>query len=190
MRTKTLAEKRRTLLWTKTTAETRKYFMLTRTLAEKGWLLLLPKPVPKKDKPILKTHKANHEHCKKKRHSQSKPTQTETQAKNLEADFSDSTKPTWTYASEETTAKQKRRELENLLAEKILTNTLLWKVPPLKTNWLYELKTTTPKKNTLAKKETCESKTYLVLLLGWLTVCVTRAGAGGGTPSDWENAEA
>ena len=23
-----------------------------------------------------------------------------------------------------------------------------------------------------------------------LTVCVTRAGAGGGTPSDWENAEA
>ncbi|MDP1624606.1 MAG: hypothetical protein Q8L64_02435 [bacterium] len=29
--------------------------MLTRTLAEKGRLLLLPKPVPKKDKPILKT---------------------------------------------------------------------------------------------------------------------------------------
>jgi len=28
------------------------------------------------------------------------------------------------------------------------------------------------------------------LLLGWLTVCVTRAGAGGGTPSDWKNAEA
>jgi len=23
-----------------------------------------------------------------------------------------------------------------------------------------------------------------------LTVCVTRAGAGGGTPSDWKNAEA
>jgi hypothetical protein len=23
-----------------------------------------------------------------------------------------------------------------------------------------------------------------------LTVCVTRAGAGGGTPSDWENAQA
>jgi len=30
----------------------------------------------------------------------------------------------------------------------------------------------------------------LVLLLGYPTVCVTRAGAGGGTPSDWENAEA
>jgi len=30
----------------------------------------------------------------------------------------------------------------------------------------------------------------LVLLLGYPTVCVTRAGAGGGTPSDWKNAEA
>jgi len=30
----------------------------------------------------------------------------------------------------------------------------------------------------------------LHLLLGCLTVCVTRAGAGGGTPSDWKNAEA
>jgi len=26
--------------------------------------------------------------------------------------------------------------------------------------------------------------------LGCLTVCVTRAGAGGGTPSDWKKAEA
>jgi len=26
--------------------------------------------------------------------------------------------------------------------------------------------------------------------LGCLTVCVTRAGAGGGTPSDWKNAKA
>jgi len=40
------------------------------------------------------------------------------------------------------------------------------------------------------KDETYETKTYLVLLLGWLTVCVTRAGAGGGTLSDWKNAEA
>jgi len=29
--------------------------MLTRTLAEKGRLLLLTKPLPRKDKPILKT---------------------------------------------------------------------------------------------------------------------------------------
>ena len=50
--------------------------------------------------------------------SQSKPPQTETQTKNLEADFSDSTKPTRTYASKENPATRKSRELENLLAEK------------------------------------------------------------------------
>jgi hypothetical protein len=57
--------------------------------------------MPKKDKPILKTYKANHEHREKKtdtanqnHRSQSKPPQTKTQAKNLEADFRDSTKPT------------------------------------------------------------------------------------------------
>jgi len=50
--------------------------------------------------------------------SQSKPPQTETQTKNLEADFRDSTNPTWIYANKENTAKRKSRELENLLAEK------------------------------------------------------------------------
>jgi hypothetical protein len=30
----------------------------------------------------------------------------------------------------------------------------------------------------------------LLFITGGLTVCVTRAGSGGGTPSDWENAEA
>jgi hypothetical protein len=35
MRTKTLAEKRRTLLCIKTTAETRAFYTLTKTLAEK-----------------------------------------------------------------------------------------------------------------------------------------------------------
>jgi len=39
-----------------TTAETRKYFMLTKTLAKKVRLLLLPKPLPRKNKPILKTY--------------------------------------------------------------------------------------------------------------------------------------
>jgi hypothetical protein len=59
-----------------------------------------------------------------------------------------------------------------------------------KNNLILRTKNHHAEKNILAKKETCESKTYLVLLLGWLTVCVTRAGAGGGTPSDWEKAEA
>ncbi len=65
--------------------------------------------------------------------SQSKPTQTKTQARNLEADFGDSTKPTRTYASGENTAKRKSREFahrglcQNLLAEKILTKTVCLK---------------------------------------------------------------
>ena len=33
-------------------------------------------------------------------------------------------------------------------------------------------------------------KDGFVFALGCLTVCVTRAGAGGGTPSDWKNDEA
>ncbi|MDP1624190.1 MAG: hypothetical protein Q8L64_00320, partial [bacterium] len=37
-----------------------------RTLAEKGRLLLLPKPVPKKDKPILKTYTTNLENSQHK----------------------------------------------------------------------------------------------------------------------------
>jgi len=79
MRTETPAEKRRTLPWAKTTAETRKYFTLTKALAEKVWLLLLPKPLPRKDKPVLETlqsqpwtkpkpwNKANQNHCNPKR---------------------------------------------------------------------------------------------------------------------------
>jgi len=53
--------------------------MLTETLAKKVWLLLLPKPLQRKDKPILKTlqsqprtkpkprNEANQNHCKPKR---------------------------------------------------------------------------------------------------------------------------
>jgi hypothetical protein len=44
-----------------------KYFMLTRTLAEKGRLLLLPKPLPRKDNPILKTYEANHEQSRSRK---------------------------------------------------------------------------------------------------------------------------
>jgi len=35
--------------------------MQTKTLAEKVRILFLPKPLPRKCKPILKTYKANHE---------------------------------------------------------------------------------------------------------------------------------
>jgi hypothetical protein len=69
--------------------------------------------------------------------SQSKLPQTKTQARNHEADFSDSTKPTQTYASKENTA-EKSRELarrglcQNLLAEKLLTKTAYLKSATVK----------------------------------------------------------
>jgi len=50
--------------------------------------------------------------------SQSKPLQTETPAKNLEADFSDLTKPTRTYTSEENAAKRKAENLKTCLLKK------------------------------------------------------------------------
>jgi len=56
---------------------------------------------------------------------------TETQTKNLEADFSDSTKPTRHFADEMKADKTKSGELENLLA-KSQTQTKLEKTPPLK----------------------------------------------------------
>jgi hypothetical protein len=42
---------------TKTIVEAKKFYRLTETLAEKERLLLLPKPLPRKDKPIMKTYK-------------------------------------------------------------------------------------------------------------------------------------
>ena len=74
--------------------------MLTKTLAEKGDFYFYQNlcrkktsrfcpqgAVPKPTKPTTNT-------ARKKRHSQSKPPQTETQAKNFEANVSDWTKPT------------------------------------------------------------------------------------------------
>ena len=43
------------LILTKTIIEAKKFYRLTETLAEKMRLLLLPKPLPRKDKPILET---------------------------------------------------------------------------------------------------------------------------------------
>ena len=122
--------------------------------------------------------------------SQSKPPQTEMQAKNLEADFSDSTKPTWTFANAETTANEKAENLKTCLLKKILTKTAYLKSATAKNKLTLWIENYHAEKNILAKNETCEPKTYLVLLLGCLTVCVTRAGADGGTPSEVENDKA
>jgi hypothetical protein len=40
------------------------------------------------------------------------------------------------------------------------------------------------------KKLNLRIKDGFVFAFGCLTVCVTRAGAGGGTPSDWKNDKA
>jgi hypothetical protein len=42
----------------------------------------------------------------------------------------------------------------------------------------------------LTIKQNLRIKDDFAFALGCLTVCVTRAGAGGGTPSNWENAKA
>jgi hypothetical protein len=52
------------------------------------------------------------------------------------------------------------------------------------------LKITTPKKKYFSQKRNLRIKDVFGFALGWLTVCVTRAGSGGGTPSDWENDKA
>jgi len=67
--------------------------MLTKTLAEKRRLLLLPKPLQRQaDFANLCKQTTNKAEATKQ--SQSKPLQTKTPAKSLEADFSDSTKLT------------------------------------------------------------------------------------------------
>jgi len=55
------AEKKQTLLWPKRLLKRRNFIDWPKCLLKKVWLLFLPKPTPKKDKPILKTYKANHE---------------------------------------------------------------------------------------------------------------------------------
>jgi len=59
--------------------------------------------------------------------SQSKPPQTKTQTKNLEADFSDLTKQTWIYANEKTPPKEKAENLKTCLLKNIDPNRLLEK---------------------------------------------------------------
>jgi hypothetical protein len=60
----------------------------------------------------------------------------------------------------------------------------IFRKPPLK-------KTFTTCKFQTTQKQNLSLLLYLHFLLTLrLTVCVTRAGAGGGTPSNWENAKA
>ena len=164
MRTETLAQKRQTLHRAKTTAETRKYFMLTRTLAEKGWLLLLPKPMPKKEKPILKTYKANLEHREKKTTLPIKTT----------VDQNASQKPWSRFQRLGKTNLKLRQRRKHRQTKKPRTwkpacwkniwpeNVYLKNVVAKAGNIFLRIENRHTKKWLQPKNETCESKTYLV----------------------------
>jgi hypothetical protein len=92
------------------------------------------------------------------------------QLENRETDFSDSTKPTWTYAKEENAANEKAENLKTCLPKKYWPNTLLWKVPPLKNSFEFMSQT---------QNQLCESKTYLVLLFGSAPQRLALAADGG-----------
>ena len=101
-------------------------------------------------------------------HNPSKPPPAETHAKNLEVDFSDSTKPTWTYASRESATERKRRELKNLLAEKIWNQNANLKNATVEAGiYFYDLKTVAAK-NGFAFY--LQLKTKLVLQR-WFCIC-------------------
>jgi hypothetical protein len=79
--------------------KTQKLYADQNACRKQGNFIFLPKPMPKKEKPILKTYKANLEHREKKTTqpiktiavSRQARQPTKTPAKNLEANFSDST---------------------------------------------------------------------------------------------------
>jgi len=73
--------------------------------------------------------------------------------------------------------------LKTCLLKNIDQNRLLKKVPPLKNG--FEFLRQLSKRNLRIKYGFA-----FALRRCQPTVCVTRAGAGGGTPSDWENAKA
>jgi len=138
-------------------------------------------------------------------------------AKKRQPDFGNLAKPTGTKPKPRNKANQnhrrpkhERKTLKPILAtrQNRPETTPTQKPPPTKTQRTWKpacWKNTDPKtlfeksrrkktnrrtKPDFAKTKTQESKTYLVFVTCNPTVCVTRAGAGGGTPSDWKNAEA
>ena len=126
---------------TKTIVETKQlFYMLTKTLAEKSAAFSFAKTFAKKRQADFENlHKQTTNKAEATKRSQSKPPQTKAQTKNLEADFSDSTKPTWTFANEENIANEKAENLKTCLLKKYWPKTLFWKVPPLKRIWIYTL---------------------------------------------------
>ena len=153
----------------------------TLTKPIKNHKLNLPETLQKENEPILKTY-INEPETKPKatKQSQSKFMLTKTQTENLEVSFSDSTKPTRTFANEKNAAKRKSRELENLLAEN-QTQTQIWKTPPLKTEFAFS--NSTIKRNLRIKDD-------FAFALGCLTAGVTRKWAGWDSLREQEKLEA
>jgi hypothetical protein len=92
---------------TETIIEAKKFYRLTETLAEKSVTFIFTKPLPRKDKPILKTYKAMSRQARQPttnkteatKQNQSKPKLTKPKPKNLDADFCDSIKPNRNFAN-------------------------------------------------------------------------------------------
>ena len=130
--------KKRQTYFDQNNCQARKYFMLTKMPAEKLRLLLLPKPLPRKDKPILKTYddqprtkpklrnKANQNHCQPKRQWKTLNLILATRQRQPKIMPAHKTLPT------------KKPNLKTCLLKKYWPNTLLWKAPPLKGIWIYE----------------------------------------------------
>ena len=84
--------------------------MLTKTLAEKSAAFSFAKTFAKKRQADFENlHKQTTNKAEATKRSQSKPPQTKAQTKNLEADFSDSTKPTRNFADERKLAERERQ---------------------------------------------------------------------------------
>ena len=182
MRTKTIAEKTdfcQSKRQTEATAQTRKLYA-DQYACWKRATYICQNFCQEKISQFWKPTKPTTNKAEVAKQSQSKPSQTKMLAKNFEASFSDSTKTTWNFAAERKLVEQKSQTWK-LACWKPDSN-LTWKNAAAKNRlWISELNNKTKLEN---------QRCIWFLLLGWLTVCVTRAGAGGGTPSDWKNAEA
>jgi len=90
-----------------------------------------------------------------------------------------------------------KRYFLNQRPEPIFEEPKFGKLPPQKMPDFTEAKTLLKTKTLICKTQNANLKRNLIFETARKierkflpTVCVTRAGAGGGTPSDWENAEA
>ena len=122
----------------------------------------------KKTSRFWEPRKTNQEHRQRKRIWPIKTTANRNASQNLEADFGDSTKPTWNYASGESAAKRKWWELENPLTEKIWNQSAHLKSATVEAGTYFYDSKTAAAKNGFAFY--LQLKTKLVLQR-WFCIC-------------------